>query len=286
MKIERATVLLTGAAGGIGSATAHALGRRGARLLLADLAAEPLAVLASELRNAGIEADFVAGNLADRDDRAGVVARASELRVNTLVNVAGVNPFGIFGEQSVDELERVFLINTTAPILLCREMLPVLRTHDDASIVNVGSAFGAIGFPGFTAYSASKFAVRGFSEALRRELADTNVHVHYIAPRATRTRLVTDRVRAMNEALGVAMDPPETVAKAIASALDNDRRELAIGLPERFFAKVNALFPALVDRALRKQLPTIVEFASTAPATSSDARRARSVLNPLQERTQ
>ena len=90
----------------------------------------------------------------------------------------------------------------------------------------------------------------------------------------------------MNEALGVAMDPPETVARAIAAALENDRRELAIGFPERFFAKVNALFPALVDRALRKQLPIIVEFASTAPATSSDARRARSVLNPLQERTQ
>jgi short-subunit dehydrogenase len=284
MKIERATVLLTGAAGGIGSATARELGRRGARLLLTDLAVQPLSELAAELRDTGAETEVIAGNLADRDERGRVVTRAAALGVNTLINVAGINPFGLFAEQSVEELERVFLINTTAPIVLCREMLPVLRAQSSASIVNVGSAFGTIGFPAFTAYSASKFAIRGFSEALHRELADTNVGVLYVAPRATRTRLVTDRVRSMNEALGVAMDSPETVARAIVTTLAGDRRHLAIGFPERLFAKINALFPALVDRSLRKQLPTIVKFAS--PTASATTPRPQPPLNPLQERTQ
>jgi short-subunit dehydrogenase len=286
MRIERATVLVTGAAGGIGSATALELGRQGARLLLTDLPGDAVTPLLSELHAAGVEAEFVPGNLADRDDRSRLVARAAALRVDTLVNIAGVNPFGLLAEQSAEELERVFLINTTVPVLLCREMLPVLGARDAASIVNVGSAFGSIGFPGFTAYSASKFAIRGFSEALRRELADTNIRVHYLAPRATRTRLVTDRVREMNEALGVAMDPPETVARAVVRALRDNRRELAIGAAERLFSKINALFPALVDRALRKQLPTIVRFASTTAAKNELRRPQSSRLNPLQERPQ
>jgi short-subunit dehydrogenase len=93
MKIERATVLLTGAAGGIGSATARELGRRGARLLLTDLAVQPLSELAAELRDTGAETEVIAGNLADRDERGRVVTRAAALGVNTLINVAGINPF-------------------------------------------------------------------------------------------------------------------------------------------------------------------------------------------------
>jgi len=286
MKIDQATVLLTGAAGGIGSATARELGRRGARLLLADLAAEPLAALADELHAAGVAAEFVAGNLADREDRARTVARASALGVNVVINLAGINPFGLLAEQSVEELERVFLVNTTVPVVLCREMLPVLSARSAASIVNVGSAFGAIGFPAFAAYSASKFAIRGFSEALRRELADSRISVHYVAPRATRTRLVTDRVRAMNEALGVAMDSPEVVAREIVQTLAAGRRERAIGFPERFFAKVNGLFPALVDRALRKQLATIVRFASPTSEPPRNTRRPQTILNAPQETPQ
>ena len=286
MKIDQATVLLTGAAGGIGSATARELGRNGARLLLADLAAEPLSALADELRAAGVAAEFAAGNLADRDERAQIVARASALGVNVLINLAGINPFGLFAEQSVEELERVFLVNTTVPVVLCREMLPVLRARSAASIVNVGSAFGAIGFPAFAAYSASKFAIRGFSEALRRELEDSAIGVHYVAPRATRTRLVTDRVRAMNEALGVAMDSPEVVAREIVRALAAGRRERAIGFPERFFAKINGLFPALVDRALRKQLATIVRFASPTSEPPRNARRPQPILHAPQETPQ
>lgn len=285
MRLDEARVLLTGAAGGIGSATARELGRAGARLLLTDMHAPALRELEASLRSEGIESEGLAANIASDEDRRDLVARADELGVNALVSLAGVNPFGWLASQSQAEIELVFRINTVAPVLLCQAMLGVLASNGPAHIVNVGSAFGAIGFPGFTAYSASKFAVRGFSEALRRELADTQIRVHYVAPRATRTRLVTDRVRAMNEELRVAMDPPQSVARAIARSLRTERRELAVGFPERLFAKINGLFPALVDRALAKQLPIIRRHATAGPATAPDVGEPLGIRQPLQERT-
>jgi short-subunit dehydrogenase len=141
----------------------------------------------------------------------------------------------------------------------------------------VGSTFGSIGFPGFAAYSASKFAVRGFSEALRRELADTAIRVHYVAPRATRTALATDRIRAMNAELGVGMDSPQTVAAAIERVLREERSELLLGAPERLFAKLNALLPRIVDRSLRRQLAVIRRHA--AAASGAPAREAPAPLS-------
>ena len=83
--------------------------------------------------------------------------------------------------------------------------------------------------------------MRGFSEALRRELADSRIRVHYVAPRATRTALATDRIRAMNEELNVGMDTPEDVARAVESVLRRERRELLLGRPERLFAQAQRL---------------------------------------------
>src|SRR5690606_39208251 len=194
---------------------------------------------------------------------AAVAERARETGVDVLINVAGINPFGLFGDQSSEEICRAMSINALAPMLLCHAIIPVLAARGGpAHIVNVGSVFGSVAYPGFAVYSASKFAIRGFSEALRRELADTSIRVHYIAPRATRTALATDTVRAMNEELGVGMDSPETVAASIERMLRTERTELVLGLRERFAAKLNGVLPGVVDRALRKQLPTIRRYAA------------------------
>jgi short-subunit dehydrogenase len=261
MRLEEARILMTGAAGGIGSATARELGCAGAKLLLTDLHEPALATLAAELSADGVEVETIAANVASRGDCHEIVARAGRARINTLINLAGVNPFGWLDVQDPEEIELVIRINTVAPILLCQGMLPVLASNSPAHVVNVGSAFGAIGYPGFAAYSASKFAVRGFSEALRRELADSRIRVHYVAPRATRTQLVTDRVRAMNEELKIAMDPPQTVARAIAAVLRTERRALA------------------------RQLPVIRRFAAAADVRTARGREAVRIHEPLQERT-
>ncbi len=138
---------------------------------------------------------------------------------------------------------------------------PLLRRQPRALLVNLGSTFGSIGYPGFTAYCASKFALRGFSEALRRELADSQIKVLYIAPRATRTAMNSADVVAMNNELKVEMDDPQEVARQIVHAIATEREELYLGWPEKLFVRLNGLLPRLVDQALRKQLPVIKRFA-------------------------
>lgn len=262
MNLENARIVLTGAAGGIGSAVAKHLAARGASLLITDVRQEPLDRLAADLGAAAVRQALAADIGSDRG-RQELAAGAAAMGANVLINAAGINPFGLFDEQTGAEVARALAINAVAPVLLCHALLPALKKQPFAQIVNVGSTFGSIGFPGFAAYSASKFAVRGFSEALRRELADTNVRVHYVAPRATATALATERVRAMNAELGVGMDPPEAVAAAIERAIVHERRESLLGAPERLFAKLNALFPSLVDRSLRRRLAVVRRYAAT-----------------------
>lgn len=268
MNLADARILLIGAAGGIGSATAAALAQAGSKLVLADISPQPLGQLAADLKPHVLET--VATDVTAEAGRAALVATAREHTVNVIVNAAGVNPFGLFAQQSAAEIGKALWINTVAPLLLCHALLPTLLERPTAHIVNVGSTFGSIGFPGFTAYSASKFAIRGFSEALRRELADTQLRVHYVAPRATKTGLATDRIRAMNSELGVGMDAPRTVAAAILRVLRDERCELVLGTPERTFAKLNSLWPGLIDRYLRRQLGVVRRHASapTAPPVS------------------
>jgi len=262
MRIDQCTVLLTGAAGGIASAIAAELAAGGAKLVLTDLNADALDKVVTQL---GLPVDRVstfAADITDPVDRARLVTRSRCVGVNVLINAAGVNPFGPLDEQTPAQIELALRVNLLAPILLSQDMLPVLRAAPQGRLVNIGSSFGAIGFPCFSTYSATKFGIRGFSEALRRELAGSSVRVHYVAPRATKTRLVTDRIKAMNDELKVGMDAPADVARAVATVIESERAEFSLGLPERFYAKLNGLLPGIVDRALVRQLPTILRYAS------------------------
>ena len=170
----------------------------------------------------------------------------------------GFNPFEAEDPQAT---ERMFQVNVVAPMLLTRVLLPRLLAQGAGRIVNVGSTFGSIAFPYFASYSASKFALRGFSEALRRELEGTGVGVTYIAPRATRTAFNTGPVNRMNEALKISMDSPERVALEIVRALRNDQKDVYLGWPEALFVRINAVWPRLVDGSLRKQNREMRKYA-------------------------
>ena len=255
MKLAGSRILLTGATGGIGRCLALALARRGARLALTGRDAARLAVLAGQLSNAGAHAAILPVDLAQPGSHAALVAGALESMggIDILVNNAGRSHFGAFADQDEAAMRELIETNLTVPLLLTRAVLPHLLAHNSGCIANIGSVFGAIGFPYNAAYSATKFALRGFSEALRRELADTGVKVLYVAPRATATAMNGPEARALHSETGTAVDAPEKVAAAIADALARDRKEVIIGGPEGFFARLNGLLPRVVDGALIKQ---------------------------------
>jgi short-subunit dehydrogenase len=242
--------VLTGASGGIGRAMAAVLAPHCASLVLVGRNPEKLDAVRKGPHCTTVAADLTTA--AGRD----AVAFASS-HVNLLVNNAGVGEFTSFAAQSDAAMERILAINALAPMQLTRRLLPALLAQPAACIVNVGSIMGYLGYPGCAAYSASKFALRGFSEALRRELADTSVKVMLLAPRTTRTAMNSRALDALNAELGNASDEPERVSRSLLHLLEHPVRERLIGMPEALFARINQLAPSLVDRALRHQLPQI-----------------------------
>jgi len=241
-----------------------------ASLLLVGRDGAALDALARDVRAAGGRARAASADLTTAAGREAVRRAAAELGgVDLLVNNAGAGEFAWLTDQDDAALERIVTLNVLAPMQLTRRLLPLMLAQPAARIVNVGSIVGYLGYPGYAAYSASKFALRGFSEALRRELADGPVRVTYFAPRATRTAMNSAALCALNAELGVTMDPPEAVAAALVALLANPARERLLGMPERLFARLNQIVPGLVDRALRRQLAVIRRHARGAPLEQS-----------------
>ncbi|OIN94403.1 MAG: short chain dehydrogenase [Comamonadaceae bacterium CG1_02_60_18] len=260
MQLNTARVLLTGASGGLGHALAHQLVQHGAQVLLSGRDAAKLQALRTELGSA------VSLCVADLTQAAGVaqlVQAAQAFQVNALINNAGISAFGSLQTQPWDSVEQVLQTNLLAPMRLTQALLPHLRSQPQARIVNVGSVFGSLPFAGFVAYSSAKAGLRGFSQSLRRELANSHIQVLYVAPRAIQTPLNSPAVNALNRALGNASDRPETVATRLLQALAQDRKEVHIGFPERLFAWLNGFAPGLIDHGVAKQLRTIELHAQT-----------------------
>ncbi|MBU6951137.1 SDR family oxidoreductase [Hahella sp. HN01] len=260
MQLKDKTILLTGATGGIGEALALRLAKQGAALVITGRNADKLQKLQARiLANGGRCRSIVA----DISLEAGIsiVAQeaAREPKVNMLINNAGVSDFNEFEDQSPERIRTLMEANVTGPMLLTQRLLPLLRIQQ-GTIVNIGSTFGSIGYPGFAAYCASKFAMRGFSEALQRELADSPMQVLYVAPRATRTAINSSAVESMNAELGNHMDEPDWVAEQICAAIIRRSPRVYLGWPEKLFVRLNALFPALVAASISKQLPIIRKY--------------------------
>jgi short-subunit dehydrogenase len=263
MKLEGIKTILTGAAGGIGVETAKALAKEGAVIALLGRNRAVLERLSSDIRSAGGSSLVVEADLLDGDQRDAAVDQAvRELDgVDLLINNAGQQSFRPFAEEDPAVLERIIRLNTLTPMLITRHLLPQLIEQNHGRIVNIGSTFGSIGFAWFAAYSASKFGLRGFTEALRRELADTNIGVTYIAPRAVKTKLNSDAVYQMAQEVKMNMDDPNWVAARIVDGIVSGKKDLYLGFPESLFVRINALLPRLVDKALFKQNLKMSPFA-------------------------
>jgi len=245
-------IVLTGAAGGMGSILAQSLSERGARIAMVDANADALQSVLEKMTG------DIYPVVADLSSVVGCEAAIESCQqhlgqVDMLINLAGLNSFCDFSEQDPNHVEMMMRVNVIAPMLLTRALLPSFLSQNSGKIVNVGSVFGSIGFAWFTTYSASKFALRGFSESLRRELADTEIRVIYIAPRAVKTPMNNDKIMQMGKATGMNMDEPTEVVSKIMATITADKKDRYFGFPESLFVRVNALFPRLVDKALAGQ---------------------------------
>ena len=257
-------VALTGAAGGIGAALAVALAPSCSAMLLVGRDPAKLMALRQKLQaqHACLAVEVVAADLASEDGREAMLKGAQALAgdINLLVNNAGLSEFHAFGTQQREQIEALVSINLLSPMLLCQKFLPLLQAQSSAQIVNIGSAFGDIGYPGFATYCATKFGLRGFTQALRRELSDGSVRVRYFAPRATKTSINAAAVDAMNSALKTQTDDPAVVAEAFVKFLAGQKNECVIGWPEKFYVLINRLRHQMTDQAIGKQLATIKRF--------------------------
>ncbi|MGL5030006.1 MAG: SDR family oxidoreductase [Aeromonas sp.] len=266
MKLEGKRVLLTGASGGIGEALAQVLARRGAHLLLHGRRSSVLERLCKSLPHPERH-QVVIADLGVSQERAKLLhLPALKEGIDILINNAGCNQFAWLEDQSAEQVERQLLLNIEAPIQLTRVLLPKL--HKPGIIMNIGSSLGSIGYPGYSVYCASKFALRGFSEALGRELEGSGIKVLHFAPRATRTTLNSAAAFDMNAALGTHTDTPQLVAEEAVIALCNETHRSWLGWPEKFIVRLNALLPWVVDKVLARQLPVIARYARGCPSVT------------------
>jgi short-subunit dehydrogenase len=267
MTIEGKVVLVTGANGGIGAAIARELSKRRASLALTGRNAAQLDVLATELRGHGTAVSTVAADLTEPGAAQELVAHVTQRvgPIQTVVNCAGIQNFGFFSDEKPGDTAHLFRVNTLAPLELINAVLPHMIARRAGHLVNVGSIFGSIGFPCFASYSASKFALRGFSEALRRELVGSGIAVTYVAPRFTKTALNGSAATRMANALRMNQDEPGDVARAVMAAIDRGGADSYFGWPEKFFVRLNSIFPRLVDKSLMKQVAQMRPFTSQRP---------------------
>jgi len=250
--------VLTGAASGIGAALAVELARRGMHLALVDVNAAGLETVAARARAAGVTVSTHALDVADHAAVAALPAAvlAAHGRVTVLVNNAGVALGGRFEQVAAEDFDWLMSINFGGTVRLTRAFLPALAREPAAQLVNVSSIFGIIAPPGQTAYAASKFAVRGFSESLRHELemGGSPIGVTLVHPGGVRTAISNNARLARGLDAGevaqeqahwrslLVMDPAQA-AGIIATGIERRSKRVLVGSDAKGAAIVQRLFP-------------------------------------------
>lgn len=237
--------IVTGASSGIGAATACELARRGAAVVLTARRAPMLDVQLRWIREAGGSAIAITADLSDTADIVLLTERAVAAfgRVDVLVNNAGVNWSKSLASTTPGEITGLAQVNLLAPMLLTRAVLPGMLERRRGAIIFVGSLSGRVAMEPL--YSATKYGVRGFSLALRRQLAGTGIAVSLVSPGNINTE--------MTRHITARLPDPSLVAVAIADLIRHPRRELVVPRRHYAIAWLEEGFPALADFAHRRR---------------------------------
>ncbi|MGH3674931.1 MAG: SDR family NAD(P)-dependent oxidoreductase [Mycobacterium sp.] len=244
---QQKVAVVTGAGSGIGQALATELARRGAQLAISDIDAEGLADTERQIRELGAE---VKADRLDVTEREAFLAYADAVNehfgtVNQIYNNAGITFLGDVEVTSFKDFERVFDIDFWGVVNDTKAFLPHLIASGDGHVVNISSMFGLFGVPGQASYNAAKFAVRGFTEALRQEMRlaghlvkVTSVHPGYIKTSIARNKTAADGVDK-NSAVATfdkaAITSPQRAAKIILKAVAKNKARVLVGPDAKIF---------------------------------------------------
>lgn len=227
MQLKGKRVYITGATGGLGKPLVVLLEREGAIVVSHDRQKD--------------------GDLAGNIDQ--LCARLAANTPDILINLAGINELDWCENQNAD---KILAVNLHAPIKLIQAVLPSMKRRGYGHIVNVGSMTGFVPLPYYSAYVASKAGLKGFTDALRRELFDTDITISHIAPRAVQTSMNDGDIAEFNYKTHIYVDKADKIARRIMRAIVKQENDVRIGIPERFFAFMSFMFPSVVDRGLAK----------------------------------
>ncbi|HEY1859171.1 MAG TPA: SDR family oxidoreductase [Gemmataceae bacterium] len=256
--IAGSRILITGASQGIGRALAVLAVKRGAWVLAAARSIHLLDQLSAEIRHLGGVLEVVKADITCPEDRQLIFdkLRRSFGGLDVLINNAGIGATGHFAEGNPDHLRAIMEVNFFGTTEMTRICLPLLEKGRHPAIVNVSSIAGKRGIPARSEYSASKFAVQGWSEALRAEMVRFGIDVIVVCPGLTQTnfsrnmlqqtaRMKVDHMRGMT---------PEAAADAILKALAHGRREVVLTAQGKLLSLVSRFLPGLADRIAAKKV--------------------------------
>ncbi len=247
--------LVTGAASGIGRAIALRLAAEGVDLFLVDINQAGLADVVAEAEQVDIEVVGRACDLGQTDEVSATVDAVVDRwgGIDILINNAGITYYGRTHEMSAEHWDQLLRINLHSHLQITRELLPTLLARREAHIVNVCSMFGLIGMPKLAAYCTTKFAMVGFSDALRAEYGREGLGVTALCPGFVRTNLFTSAPLPENGKGQHKIPPrffsttPEKVARAAVRSIRRNRRLVVVEPFARFLCTVKRLAPGVVD---------------------------------------
>jgi len=261
---DQRIVVVTGAASGIGRSLAVQLAGMGATLAIADMNLEGMAQTRQLAEAAGARCSIHKLDVADREAfeafARDVIAEHGE--VHAVFNNAGVTLVDSVENQSYDDFNWLMNINFWGVVYGTRAFLPYLKQVDEAHIVNVSSVFGILAVPLQSAYNSSKFAVRGFTESLKMEMAGSHIHVSCVHPGGIKTaiaqnsRMNETTLGAPQEQLKAEFDAmarttADEAAAIIIRGLLKNKRRIMVGTDAKIMSLVTRLFPGSYERLLR-----------------------------------
>jgi short-subunit dehydrogenase len=275
-KLARLRILITGASQGIGRSLALAAARRGARVLAAARSADLLTELNHEARAAGGLMETVQADVTSADDR----RRMAEAAVrhfdglDVLVNNAGIGATGHFADVGPERLRTIMEVNFFGVTETTRVCLPLLRQGTTPAVVNISSIAGKRGIPARSEYSASKFAVQGFSEALRAEVAKDGIDVLVVCPGLTQTNFSQNMIeqKALLQMDHMRGMTAEAVADAVLVALERGRNDVCLSWAGKLLVWVSRFFPRLADHIARRKVLAL--FRGEAAARAAEKKQA------------